>query len=61
MSDYTPEDIVKHSLKGNGADVKDLFKGVLADKVMEDLESKILEVHFEPCSTWCFNCSKTRS
>ena len=23
MSDYTPEDIVKHSLKGNGADVKD--------------------------------------
>ena len=44
MSDYTPEDIVKHSLKGNGADVKDAIQGVLADKVMKALESKKAEV-----------------
>ena len=44
MSDYTPEDIVKHSLKGNGADVKDAIQGVLADKVMRALEAKKAEV-----------------
>ena len=30
MSDYTPEDIVKYSLSGDGARAKEAIQGVLA-------------------------------
>ena len=35
MSDYTPEDIVKYSLSGDGARAKEAIQGVLANKVMD--------------------------
>jgi len=40
MSDYTPEDIVKYSLSGDGARAKEAIQGVLANKVMDSLEAK---------------------
>tara|TARA_B100000579_G_C22731718_1_gene804585 strand:+ start:379 stop:630 length:252 start_codon:yes stop_codon:yes gene_type:complete len=44
MSDYTPEDIVKYSLSGDGARAKEAIQGVLASKVMDSLEAKKAEV-----------------
>ena len=40
MSDYTPEDIVKYSLSGDGARAKEAIQNVLASKVMDNLEAK---------------------
>ena len=44
MSDYTPEDIVKYSISGDGARVKEAIQGVMANKVMNSLEAKKAEV-----------------
>ena len=44
MSDYTPEDIVKYSISGDGARVKEAIQGVMANKVMNGLEAKKAEV-----------------
>jgi hypothetical protein len=44
MSEYTPEDIVKYSLSGDGARVKDAIQGVLSNKVSKSLEAKRAEV-----------------
>jgi len=44
MSDYTPEDIVKYSYSGDGSKVKDAIQSVLANKVMNAIESKKAEV-----------------
>ena len=44
MSDYTPEDIVKYSISGDGARVKEAIQGVVANKVMNGLEAKKAEV-----------------
>ena len=44
MSDYSSEDIVKYSISGDGARVKEAIHGVLADKVMKHLEAKKAEV-----------------
>ena len=43
MSDYSSEDIVKYSISGDGARVKEAIHGVLADKVMKHLEAKKAE------------------
>ena len=40
MSDYSSEDIVKYSISGDGARVKEAILGVRADKVMKHLEAK---------------------
>ena len=44
MSDYTPEDIVKYSLSGDGARAKEAIQGVLANKVIDGLEAKKAEI-----------------
>ena len=44
MSDYSTEDIVKSSISGDGARVKDAIQSVVADKVMKGLEAKKAEV-----------------
>jgi len=44
MSEYTPEDIIKYSISGDGARVKDAIQGVLSDKVSKSIESKRAEV-----------------
>ena len=44
MSDYSSEDIVKYSISGDGARVKEAIHGALADKVMKHLEAKKAEV-----------------
>jgi len=44
MSDYTPEDIVKYSISSDGARVKEVIQGVLADKIMKGMEAKKAEV-----------------
>ena len=44
MSDYTREDIVKYSISGDGARVKEAIQGVMANKVMNSLEAKKAEV-----------------
>ena len=44
MSDYSTEDIVKYSISGDGARVKDAIQGVIASKIMAGMESKKAEV-----------------
>ena len=44
MSDYSTEDIVKYSISGDGARVKDAIQSVVADKIMKGLEAKKAEV-----------------
>ena len=44
MSDYSTEDIVKSSISGDGARVKDAIQSVVADKIMKGLEAKKAEV-----------------
>ena len=44
MSDYSPEDIVKYSLSGDGARAKEAIQGVLANKVIDGLEAKKAEI-----------------
>ena len=44
MSDYSSEDIVKYSISGDGARVKEAIHGVLADKVMKHLEAKKADI-----------------
>ena len=40
MSDYSTEDIVKYSISGDGARVKEAIQGVIASKIMAGMESK---------------------
>ena len=44
MSDYSTEDIVKYSISGDGARVKDAIQGVIASKIMAGMEAKKAEV-----------------
>ena len=44
MSDYSTEDIVKYSISGDGARVKDAIRGVIASKIMAGMEAKKSEV-----------------
>jgi len=44
MSEYTPEDIIKYSMSGDGARVKDAIQGVLSNKVSKSLDAKRAEV-----------------
>ena len=44
MSDYSTEDIVKYSISGDGARVKDAIQSVIASKIMAGMESKKAEV-----------------
>ena len=44
MSDYSTEDIVKYSISGDGARVKDAIQSVVASKIMAGKESKKAEV-----------------
>ena len=44
MSDYSTEDIVKYSISGDGARVKEAIQGVIASKIMAGMESKKAEV-----------------
>jgi hypothetical protein len=44
MSDYSTEDIVKYSISGDGARVKDAIQGVIASKIMAGMEAKKSEV-----------------
>ena len=44
MSDYSTEDIVKYSISGDGARVKEAIQGVIANKVMKGMEAKKAEV-----------------
>ena len=44
MSDYTPEDIVKYSLSGDGVRAKEAIQGVLANKIVDGLEAKKAEI-----------------
>ena len=44
MSEYTPEAIIKYSMSGDGARVKDAIQGVLSNKVSKSLEAKRAEV-----------------
>ena len=44
MSDYSTEDIVKYSISGDGSRVKDAIQGVVANKIMKDMEAKKAEV-----------------
>ena len=44
MSDYSTEDIVKSSISGDGARVKDAIQSVVASKIMTGMESKKAEV-----------------
>ena len=43
MSDYTPEDIVKYSLSGDGARAKEAIQGVLANKVTNIVVDNVVE------------------
>ena len=40
MSDYSTEDIVKYSISGDGARVKDAIQSVVASKIMAGMEAK---------------------
>ena len=44
MSDYSTEDIVKYSISGDGARVKEAIHGVIASKIMAGMEAKKSEV-----------------
>ena len=44
MSDYSTEDIVKYSISGDGARVKEDIQSVVASKIMTGMESKKAEV-----------------
>ena len=44
MSDYSTEDIVKYSISGDGARVKEAIQSVVASKIMACMESKKAEV-----------------
>ena len=44
MSDYSTEDIVKYSISGDGARVKEAIQGVVASKIMKGMEAKKAEV-----------------
>ena len=44
MSDYSTEDIVKYSISGDGARVKEAIQGVVANKIMKGMEAKKAEV-----------------
>ena len=44
MSDYSTEDIVKYSISGDGARVKESIWGVVANKIMKGMEAKKAEV-----------------
>ena len=44
MSDYSTEDIVKYSISGDGARVKEAIQGVIANKIMKGMEAKKAEV-----------------
>ena len=44
MSDYSTEDIVKYSISGDGARVKEAIHGVVANKIMKGMEAKKAEV-----------------
>ena len=44
MSDYSTEDIVKYSISGDGARVKEAIQGVIASKIMKGMEAKKAEV-----------------
>ena len=44
MSDYSPEDVVTYSVKGDGSRVKEAIQGVLASKIMKSMEAKKAEV-----------------
>ena len=44
MSDYSTEDIVKYSISGDGARVKDAIQSVVASKIMTGMETKKAEV-----------------
>ena len=40
MSDYSTEDIVKYSISGDGARVKEAIQSVIASKIMTGMEAK---------------------
>ena len=44
MSDYSTEDIVKYSISGDGARVKEAIQSVVASRIMAGMESKKAEV-----------------
>ena len=44
MSDYSTEDIVKYSISGDGARVKEAIQGVISNKIMRGFEAKKAEV-----------------
>ena len=44
MSDYSTEDIVKYSISGDGARVKEAIQSVIASKIMTGMEGKKSEV-----------------
>ena len=44
MSDYSTEDIVKYSISGDGARVKEAIQGVISNKIMKGFEAKKAEV-----------------
>jgi len=44
MSDYSTEDIVKYSISGDGARVKEAIQSVISTKVMKGFEAKKAEV-----------------
>jgi len=44
MSDYSTEDIVKYSISGDGARVKEAIQSVVASKIMTGMEAKQSEV-----------------
>ena len=44
MSDYSTEDIVKYSISGDGARVKEAIQSVIASKIMTGMETKKAEV-----------------
>lgn len=44
MSDYTPEDIVKYTISGDGSKVKEALQSVLADKIMTAIQDKKSDV-----------------
>ena len=44
MSDYSTEDIVKYSISGDGARVKEAIQSVVASKIMKGMEAKKAEV-----------------
>ena len=44
MSDYSTEDIVKYAISSDGSRVKEAIQGVIAKKIMTDMETKKAEV-----------------